>query len=482
MRFEESEHLIVPSKSGNPTQGDPAEGRGCQDQNPLEGKMTDIPRSETISTKRQRIAEQAKNQPELAFTSISHHIDLEWMYQAWEMTRKDGAVGVDGVDAEEYAVDLEGNLTRLLEAFKAGTYRAPPVRRVLIPKGDGKKARPIGVPTFEDKILQRAVVMLLECIYEQDFVDLSHGFRPGRSAHGALEQFRSSATAMRGGWVIDADIQKFFDTLDHTQLRRFLDLRVLDGVLRRAIDKWLKAGALEGDRLLRSQTGSPQGGVISPLLANLYLHYALDTWFESEVRPRMRGAVDLVRYADDFLIIAQRRDDMERIMKALPKRLNRFGLNLHSTKTRCIPFQQPPFRWRREKAATMPEVVDPSTFDFLGFTHYWGGTRSGGWALKRKTARDRFSRFVRNLNVWCKVNRCIPLRDQHRIISSKLRGFGAYYGLSGNGRALESVRFRAQEIWRKWLRRRSQRGHMPWNRFNAILRQYPLPRLRVVHH
>jgi hypothetical protein len=382
--------------------------------------MTDIPRSETISTKRQRIAEQARNQPELAFTSISHHIDLEWMYQAWGMTRKDGAVGIDGVDAEEYAVDLEGNLTRLLGAFKAGTYRAPPVRRVLIPKGDGKKTRPIGVPTIEDKILQRAVVMMLECIYEQDFVDLSHGFRPGRSAHGALEQFQSSATAMRGGWVI------------------------------------------------------------SPLLANLYLHYALDTWFESEVRPRMRGAVDLVRYADDFLIIAQRRDDLERIMKALPKRLDRFGLSLHATKTRCVPFHQPPFRWRREKAATMPEVVDPGTFDFLGFTHYWGGTRSGGWALKRKTARDRFARFVRNLNVWCKVNRCIPLRDQHRIISSKLRGFGACYGLRGNSRALESVRFRAQEIWRKWLRRRSQRGHMPWSRFNAILRQYPLPRLRIV--
>ena len=421
----------------------------------------------------------ARSQPKLTFTSIAHLIDLDWMHRAWDLTRKDAAVGIDGVDAVRYAADLEGNLTRLLTAFKSGTYKAPAVRRVDIPKGSGTGTRPIGIPTLEDKVLQRAVVMLLESIYEQDFAHTSHGFRPGHSAHGALEQFWQSATEMRGGWVIDADVQSFFDALDHRRLRSFLDLRVRDGVIRRAIDKWLKAGTLEDGRLVRSTKGSPQGGVISPLLANIYLHYVLDSWFERDVRPRARGRVELVRYADDFLIIARRPDDARGLMTALPKRLGRFGLCLHPTKTRCIPFEQPPFRWRRKSADAMPWVTDPGTFDFLGFTHFWGGTRAGGWALKRKTAKDRFTRFAKKLNEWCRVNRCVPLRDQHRILSAKLRGFGVYYGLRGNAKALESMRFRAQQIWCRWLRRRSQRGHMPWSRFNAILQRYPLPRLRV---
>ncbi len=441
--------------------------------------MANTPRLGPISTRRQRIAELARERPELAFTSVAHFIDLDWMHNAWERTRKEGAVGVDGMKADEYAVDLEGNLRRLLDAFKSGTYRAPPVRRALIPKGDGR-TRPIGIPTLEDKVLQRAVVMALECIYEEDFSPASHGFRPGHSAHGALEQLRASATRMRGGWVIDADIQGFFDALGHAQLRTFLDLRVRDGVIRRMIDRWLKAGVLDGDRIVRTSTGSPQGGVISPLLANVYLHYVLDVWFEDVVRPAMRGSVDFVRYADDFVIIAEYREDAERLMRVLPKRLARFGLTLHPEKTRLVPFRQPPFRWRRHEVGSMPHVVDPGTFDFLGFTHFWGGTRRGGWALKRKTARARFSRFVKNLNAWCRANRCVPIRDQHRILSAKLRGFGAYYGLSGNSKALESVRYHAQVIWRKWLCRRSQRGHIPWSQFNAILQRFPLPRLRIL--
>ena len=455
------------------------EGRGCQEQKPLEGKMTSTQRLDNVSTKRQRIAKQARRQPALTFTSIAHLIDLEWLHRAWDLTRKDAAVGIDGVSAVKYAADLEGNLTRLLAAFKAGSYKAPAVRRVYIPKGSGAGTRPIGIPTLEDKVLQRAVVMLLECIYEQDFTQTSHGFRPGRSAHGALEQVWQHATGMRGGWVIDADIQGFFEALDHGKLRCFLDLRIRDGVIRRMIDKWLKAGSLEGDRFVRSTKGSPQGGVISPLLANIYLHYTLDSWFERHVLPRARGRVELVRYADDFLIIARRGDDARGLMKALPERLGRFGLSLHPTKTSCVPFEQPPFRWRRQSAETMPWVMDPGTFDYLGFTHFWGGTRTGGWALKRKTAKDRFARFAANLNEWCRANRCVPIRDQHRIISAKLRGFGAYYGLSGNAKALDSMRFRAHQIWCQWLRRRSQRGRMPWSRFNAILRRYPLPRLRV---
>ena len=445
----------------------------------LEGKMTVTQWTEHVSTKRQRIAELARSQPELVFTSIAHLIDLEWMHVAWDLTRKDGATGVDDVDACAYARNLDSNLRALLVAFRSGTYVAPPVRRVLIPKGDGRKTRPIGIPTLEDKILQRAVVMLLECIYEQDFSPVSHGFRPGRSAHGALIQLDRAVRETGGGWVIDADIEGFFDALDHGMLRRFLDLRVRDGVIRRTIDKWLKAGAMDGGILRRSRTGSPQGGVISPILANIYLHYSLDLWFDRIVRGRTRGPVELVRYADDFLIIARDAGDAQGILAALSKRLGRFGLQLHSTKTRLVPFKQPPFRWRRENAAAMPWVEDPGTFDFLGFTHFWGGTKSGGWAMRRKTAKDRVARFLHRISDWCRVNRNVPIRDQHRILSAKLRGFGAYYAVTGNAKVIGTVRFRTGQIWRRWLSRRSQRGRMSWARFNALLHDFPLPRTRI---
>lgn len=432
-----------------------------------------------VSTKRKRIAELARGQPELVFTSLSHLIDLKWMYAAWDLTRKDGAVGVDQVDANAYAKDLDSNLRALLAAFRSGTYVAPPVRRVLIPKGDGSKTRPIGIPTLADKVLQRAVVMLLECVYEQDFLPSSHGFRPGRSAHGALIQLDHAVRSDRGEWVIDADIAGFFDALDHGMLRRFLDLRVRDGVIRRTIDKWLKAGVMDGDTLRRTRRGSPQGGVISPILANIYLHYSLDLWFDRVVRVRASGPVELVRYADDFLIIARNAVDAQGIHAALPQRLARFGLRLHPEKTRLVPFAQPPFRWRREAAAAMPWVEDPGTFDFLGFTHFWGGAKSGGWALRRKTARDRLARFLHVISDWCRVNRSVPIRDQHRILSAKLRGFGAYYAVTGNAAAVESVRYRTGEIWRCWLSRRSQRGRVSWARFNALLRDFPLPRTRI---
>jgi len=237
--------------------------------------------------------------PGAALTTLSHHIDLDFLREAYRRTRKDGAIGVDEMSAKQYAEKLDEHLRSLLERFKSGTYWAPPVRRVHIPKGDGTKTRPIGIPTFEDKVLQRAVTMVMEAIYEQDFLDCSWGFRPGRSALGALEKLREGLTKMHGGWVIEVDIESFFDTIDHSQLRSFLDQRVRDGVLRRMIDKWLQAGVLEEGAVHYPDGGTPQGGVISPLLANIYLHHVLDTWFETMARPKLRGEAFLVRYADD---------------------------------------------------------------------------------------------------------------------------------------------------------------------------------------
>src|SRR5258706_6667873 len=288
---------------------------------------------ENVSTKLSRIAELARSAPTLVLTTLAHHVDVDFLREAHRRTRKDGAVGVDGRTAEDFAKDLEKNLESLEDGLKSGRYRAPPVRRVHIPKGEGK-TRPLGIPTFEDKVLQRGVAMLLEAVYEQDFHDCSYGFRPGRSAHDALDVIWKGAMGMRGGWVLDADIQSFFDSIDHGKLREILDKRVKDGVVRRAIDKWLAAGVLEAGSISYSNEGTPQGGVISPLLANIFLHEVLDEWWVKDVMPRLRGRAQLVRYADDFVIIFEREDDALRVMDVLPKRFGKYGLTLHPEKTR----------------------------------------------------------------------------------------------------------------------------------------------------
>ena len=293
---------------------------------------------EGMSTQQQRIAERAQALPEAGFTSLAHLMDLEWLHRAFYRTRADGAVGVDGQTAEDYAADLLGNLESLLDRAKSGTYRAPPVRRVHIPKGTGTETRPIGIPTFEDKVLQRAVVMVLETIYEQDFLDCSYGFRPGRSAHQALDALWRQTTNMGGCWIVEVDIRKFFDTLDHAHLRELLRQRVHDGVLLRLIGKWLNAGVLEEGDITFPEAGTPQGGVISPLLANVYLHYVLDVWFVREVQPRLRGRSFLIRYADDFVMGFACEEDARRVLEVLPKRFGKYGLTLHPDKTRLVPF------------------------------------------------------------------------------------------------------------------------------------------------
>jgi len=438
--------------------------------------MAGRPRPTTVSTKLQRIAKLARAMPGEALTTLAHHIDIDWLREAYRRTRKDGAVGVDGQTASDYEADLEGNLRRLLGRAKSGTYKAPPVRRAWIPKGKGDETRPIGIPTLEDKVLQRAVAMVLEAVYEQDFLDCSWGFRPGRSAHRALEDLWKRTMGMGGGWVVELDIRKFFDTMDHGHLREILRRRVRDGVLLRLIGKWLNAGVLEDGQVIRPEAGTPQGGVISPILANIYLHEVLDTWFAEVVRPRLKGAAYLNRYVDDAVLVFREEGDARRVLAVLPKRFGRYGLALHPEKTRLV-------RFRRPSGGERPKGREdgPGSLDYLGFTHFWGRSRKGNWVVRRKTAKDRLSRAVRAVSKWCRRHRHLPVREQHRLLCRKLQGHFAYYGITGNAPALACFRWEVARVWRKWLNRRSQRARMRWDRFNRLLLRYPLPPPRVVH-
>lgn len=424
---------------------------------------------QNISTKQLRIAELAERVRPGALTTLAHHLDQDWMREAQRRTRKDGAVGVDGQTAQAYEENLEGNLERLLNRAKDGSYFAPPVRRVHLPK-DGGKTRPIGIPTYEDKVLQRAVLMLLEPVYEREFLDCSYGFRPGRSAHQALEAFWHQAMAMGGGWVLEVDIQSFYDSLDHRCLREILQLRVRDGVVMRLIGKWLHAGVMEAGQETHPEQGTPQGGVISPLMANAYLHEVLDVWFAREVQPRLRGRSFEVRYADDVVLCFEREEDARRVMAVLPRRLEKYRLTLHPEKTRLVPFGRP-----------RPDGPEPGSFDLLGFTHYWGKSRKGRPVIQRKTSKQRLSRTLSRINEWCRVHRHESVRDQQRMLAQKLRGHYGYFGITGNLRALKQCWHQVERIWRKWLSRRSQRGRVTWERFQAWQSRFALPQPRIIH-
>lgn len=431
--------------------------------------MAGAPTPTTVYTKLQRIAEQATNAPQMVFNNLAHLVDLEFLREAYRRTRKNGAPGIDRMTAEEYGRNLESNLQSLLERMKSGQYKAPPVKRVHIPKDDKGNTRPIGIPTFEDKVLQRAVAMVLETIYEQDFSDCSFGYRPGRSAHQALEVVRRTLMEMKGGWVLEVDIKDFFGSIDHAKLRSVLDLRVRCSGLRRYIGKWLKAGVMEGTILHHSDSGTPQGGVISPLLANIYLHEVLDTWVERTVKPLLGGRAELVRWADDFVIVFAREVDARRVWNVLPKRFEKFGLRLHEEKTRLVAFGRP------------AETTRPDTFDFLGFTHYWGKAKGKWWVVMRKTARSRLRRALKGIAEYCKKNRHAPVREQHRKLCDKIRGHINYFGVAANQRSLNQLVYKATKTWRAWLNRRSQRANMTWEKMVRLLARYPLPKPQVVH-
>ena len=405
----------------------------------------------------------------MVFTTLHHHIDGEWMHEAWNRTRKDGATGIDGVTAEDYGKNLEGNLLDLLGRIKSGAYRAPPVRRHFIPKGDGTE-RPLGIPTLEDKVAQRAILMLLEPIYEEDFSSSSFGFRPGRSAHMALSALRTGLAEERLAWVIDADISKYFDSIDHKHLRGFLDLRINDGVVRRMIDKWLAAGVLDKGVLQRSDLGTPQGGVISPTLSNIFLHQVLDKWMMETVAPRI-GAHRLVRYADDFVIAFRNHRDGGRVLAVLGQRFAKYGLTLHATKTRFVDFRYNPGGGHDAQ----------NRFDFLGFTHLWGKSRRGNPVVRQYTSRSRMARAVKAVWDWCKHNRHRPLVDQHRHLASVIRGHCGYYGLTGNRARLAGFRHLVTRTWRHWLDRRHRGNRLTWAKFRGILARLPMPPAKVVH-
>jgi group II intron reverse transcriptase/maturase len=435
--------------------------------------MTETQSSQDVSTKLERIAKLAKDKPGVSLQTLAHHIDVRWLREAYRRTRKDGAPGVDGQGAEQYAEQLEVNLQSLLDRAKSGRYRAPPVRRVHIPKGTGTETRPIGVPTFEDKVLQRAVAMVIGEVYEQEFYDFSYGFRPGRSAHQAVEAVQNAAWRMRGGWLVEVDIKKFFDTVEHVHLRNILRQRIGDGVLLRLIGKWLNAGVVEGVVLSYPDEGTPQGGVISPLLANIYLHTVLDEWFVRDVQPALARKAKIVRYADDFVVLFESRKDAEWFLEVLPKRFGKYGLTLHPDKTRMVAFQRP-------DRAVADDENGPRTFDFLGFTHYWAVSRKDNWIVKQRTAKDRFSRALRRLREWCRWHRHDPLEAQHRQLRRKLEGHYAYYGITSNFDRIAAFSYMARRIWRSALARRSQQG-VSWTKMRKLLERFPLPAPRIVH-
>ena len=442
----------------------------------LLGNMNDTQRSVDVLTVQQRIAELARERPQECFTALNHYLTVDWLRAAYDRVKPDSAPGVDGQSWSDYGAHLEENLRSLLDRAKSGRYVAPPVKRVHIPKGDGKETRGIGMPTIEDKVLQRAVALLLEPIYEQVFKGFSYGFRPERSAHKALAWIWSQCMNQNIRWILEVDIRKYFDTLKKEWLRKFLDRRVRDGVIRRLIDKWLQAGVWEKGQVSYPEDGTPQGGVISPLLSNVYLHEVLDCWYVEEVLPRMKGKTFLVRFADDFIVGFENQEDAEKIYRVLFKRFEKYGLSLHPEKTRLIAFGRP-----EQSQGDGPKGTPPETFDFLGFTHYWGKSRKGTWVIRRKTMRKRFTRGLKAISQWGRENLHEPLMRQVEQLGRKLKGHFGYYGLTGNMAALQRFRREAIGVWRKWLARRGDPKGMPWERMRKLLDFFYLPEARVVH-
>ena len=432
--------------------------------------MSDASTSGGMSPQLLEVVERARREPEGRFHALAHRIDVPALERAYHRMRKDAAVGVDGVTKEQYGQDLEENLRDLHARMKAKRYRHQSIRRVHIPK-QGGKTRPIGVSAFEDKLVQDAVREVLEAIYEQDFLDCSYGFRPGRGAHDAIRTLDRIVHRGEVSWILEADIVSFFDSLDRTKLARMLEVRVADGSLLRLIGKCLHVGVLDGVELSTPETGTVQGSVLSPLLGNVYLHYALDRWFERKVKPRLRGQATLVRYADDFVIGFEYKDDAQRVRDALGKRLGYFGLTLHPDKTRLLPFRRPPKGQEGGKGR--------ATFDFLGFTFYWARTRKGRWGMFCKTRSASLGRIIQSVYGWCRRHRHLPVAAQHKALTRRIQGHFNYFGVSGNFRCLLLVVEQARRSWYKWLCRRSQRTRLTWERFADLLRDFPLPRPRI---
>lgn len=436
--------------------------------------MSDAQTPESVCTRIRRIREKARQEPNLRFNSLAHLLTVELLRKAFSELREEARPGVDGVTAREYGQNLEKNLQDLHERLREGRYRAQPVRRAFIEKESGAQ-RPLGIPVLEDKLVQRATLDILEAIYEQDFLPCSYGYRPGRGAQDALAEVFRVVVTKKTNYILEADIKGYFDNIVREQLMEFFGMRIKDGSLLRLLGKWLHVGVVEGGRLLLTKKGTPQGAVISPLMANVYLHYVLDLWVERVVKPVMRGEVHVIRYADDFIVTFQYKDDADRFARVLPKRFAKFGLELHPDKTRLLTFGR--------FAAVELKRQDgrkPPTFDFLGFTHSCGTSRKGKFTVKVRTMRTRLRRTLRRIHEWCKKHRHDPIPEQRRILNRKLEGHYAYFGRPGNHRCLKSVHFACERIWFFWLRRREQRRRLTWAWFQTVLQELPLalPRIR----
>jgi RNA-directed DNA polymerase len=413
-----------------------------------------------------KVADRAKRDPQGRILSLARLIDVPALRRAFKRIRKDAAVGVDGVTKEQYGRNLEENLQGLYERLRTKRYRHQPIRRVHIPKDQGK-TRPIGVSTTEDKLVQDALREVLETIYEPVFLDCSHGFRPGRKAHDALRALNRMLFRREVSWILEADISSYFDSIDRKKLKEMLRQRVADETLMRLIGKCLHVGILDGADYSEPDEGTVQGSTLSPLLGNVYLHHVLDFWLEQEVRPRLRGRMEVIRFADDFVIGFEREDDARRVMAVLGKRFERYGLRLHPDKTRLFHFARPRDGDRGGKG--------PEPFDFLGFTIYWRYSRKGCWALGMKTRKARQRRALKSVDEWCRRHRCLPIKVQHAALRRRLAGHYNYFAISGNNRCIAALDDCARRIWHKWLSRRSQRSRMTWERYVRMLKVYPLP-------
>jgi len=430
---------------------------------------------ENMSTELSRITKLAREDKKKQFLSIAHHLTLDLLFEAYTNLRKDAKAGVDGVTVAEYEENVWERLSELYDRVKSMRYRAQPLRRVYIPKDDGKR-RPISIPCLEDKIVQKAMVEVLNAIYEQDFLEISYGFRPARSAHDALEEVWRVISGKRISWVLEADICSYFDSIVRSQLMEMIERRVVDGSILRLIGKWINIGVIEDGRLLVTETGTGQGQVISPLLANIYLHYVLDEWFKEVVKPRLRGEAYEIRYADDFILCFEYQEDAERVLKALTKRFAKYGLTLHPEKTRLIEFGR--------EALTKSEEgkgKKPATFDFLGFTHICARSQRGNFTVHTRTMKKRLKRSLKAATDWCRRHRHDPVEQQCEALNRKLRGHYQYYGRPTNMPNLRRFYRTLRMGWKKWLNRRTRGTTLTWPIYEQLLRTYPLLKPWITH-
>jgi group II intron reverse transcriptase/maturase len=420
-----------------------------------------------------RITELAKEDPGRKFFSIAHFLTPEALYEAFLSLRRNASAGVDRVRYQEYEEQAQQKIRELHGRLKSKTYQALPLRRIYIPKEDGKQ-RPISIPALEDKIVQKAVTELLTAIYEQDFLNCSYGFRPGRGAQDALDEVGRVICRESTSCVLELDITSYFDSIVREQLMEMIERRISDASILRLIRKWINVGVIDNGRLLVSETGTGQGQIVSPLLANVYLHFVLDQWFEREVKPRLRGKTSVIRYADDAVLCFQHREDAEKVLQVLPKRFARFGLTLHPDKTRLVDFG------RQALARAIRAGTKPATFDFLGLTHKCAHSRRGKFTVHVKTMRKRLRRSLKAVAEWCQVHRHDPVNKQQATLNDKLRGHYQYYGRPTNYRSLWQFYRTVRRTWKKWLGRRTRGRSFSWEKYQQILQRHPLLRPKIV--